>query len=77
VPTRTLTLWVYDESRIEVRNQIGQQLAVDIGIAVDVALLEPGDSRTQMALAAVPTLLLFYSSQKYIIAGLTSGSVRQ
>jgi len=51
-PTKTLTLWVYDEGRIEVLTEIGKQFEADYGVAVDVALVDLGDIRTQMALAA-------------------------
>ena len=43
-----------------------QRMNTDWGLVTSATLL-----------AAVPTVLLFYFSQKYIIAGLTSGAVKQ
>jgi maltose-binding protein MalE len=51
-PTETLTLWVYDEGRIEVLTEIGNQFEADYGVAVEVALVDLGDIRTQMLLTA-------------------------
>jgi maltose-binding protein MalE len=49
---KTLTVWVYDNGRIEVLTQIGKQFEKKYGIPVKVSLVDLGQIRTQFLLAS-------------------------
>jgi len=49
---KTLTVWVYDNGRIDVLTEIGKQFQKKYGIPVQVSLVDLGQIRTQFLLAS-------------------------
>ncbi len=47
-----LTLWVYDDGRLEVLNQLGAQFEAEYGVKLSVEVVDLGEIRTTMSLGA-------------------------
>ncbi|MBN2617272.1 MAG: maltose ABC transporter substrate-binding protein [Spirochaetales bacterium] len=52
VESKKLTLWVYDSGRVEVLTEVGKKFEEEYGVAVEVALVDLSQIRTQMLLAS-------------------------
>lgn len=48
----TLTLWVYDDGRLEVLTQLGEEFEAEYGVAVDVQVVTLDEIRNAMSLGA-------------------------
>jgi maltose-binding protein MalE len=48
--TEGLTLWVYDEGRVEILTELGQEFEEEFGVAVTVEAVDLGELRNQMLL---------------------------
>lgn len=47
-----LTLWVYDDGRLEVLNQLGEQFKEEYGVGLSVEVVDLGEIRSTMSLGA-------------------------
>ena len=47
-----LTLWVYDDGRLEVLNQLGNKVEEEYGVALTVEVVDLSEIRNQMTLGA-------------------------
>jgi arabinogalactan oligomer/maltooligosaccharide transport system substrate-binding protein len=47
-----ITLWVYDEGRIQVLNELGKKFETEFGVAVEVSMVDLGQIRNQFLLAS-------------------------
>jgi maltose-binding protein MalE len=50
--TTTLTLWVYDDGRLEVLNQLGEEFESEYGVALSVEVVDLSEIRNAMTLGA-------------------------
>jgi len=50
--TTTLTLWVYDDGRLEVLKQLGEKFQEEYGVALNVEVVDLGEIKSVMSLGA-------------------------
>jgi len=47
-----ITLWVYDEGRIQILNELGKKFETEFGVSVEVSMVDLGQIRNQFLLAS-------------------------